>query len=56
MKYAKLFSPLKVGACVFPNRVTSPDAMKRLSAEDGHVTQNTINFYVNEYISDFREW
>lgn len=45
MKYKKLFSPLKVGSCVFPNRVMSTAAVTRLAAEDGHVTQNIIDRY-----------
>ena len=45
MKYPKLFSPLKVGTCVFPNRIMSTAAVTRLAAEDGHVTQNLIDRY-----------
>jgi NADPH-dependent glutamate synthase beta subunit-like oxidoreductase/2,4-dienoyl-CoA reductase-like NADH-dependent reductase (Old Yellow Enzyme family) len=45
MKYPKLFSPLKVGTCVFPNRIMSTAAVTRLAAEDGHVTQNIIDRY-----------
>jgi len=39
MKYSKLFSPLKVGSCVFPNRIMSTAAVTRLAAEDGHITE-----------------
>ena len=46
MKYPNLFTPLKVGACVFPNRIMSTAAVTRLAAEDGHVTQNIIDRYV----------
>lgn len=45
MKYPKLFSPIKVGSCVFPNRIMSTAAVTRLAAEDGHVTQNIIDRY-----------
>jgi NADPH-dependent glutamate synthase beta subunit-like oxidoreductase/2,4-dienoyl-CoA reductase-like NADH-dependent reductase (Old Yellow Enzyme family) len=45
MKYDKLFSPIKVGSCVFPNRIMSTAAVTRLAAEDGHVTQNFIDRY-----------
>ena len=45
MKYAKLFSPVKVGACVFPNRIMSTAAVTRLATEDGHITQNIIDRY-----------
>ena len=45
MKYEKLFSPLKVGTCVLPNRIMSTAAVTRLAAEDGHVTQQLIDRY-----------
>jgi 2,4-dienoyl-CoA reductase-like NADH-dependent reductase (Old Yellow Enzyme family) len=45
MKYGILFSPLKVGNCVFANRVMSTAAVTRLAAEDGHVTKNIIERY-----------
>ncbi len=45
MKYEKLFSPVKVGTCVFPNRIMSTAAVTRLASEDGHVTQNFIDRY-----------
>ena len=45
MKYERLFSPLQVGNCVFPNRIMSTAAVTRLAAEDGHVTQNIVNRY-----------
>ena len=38
MKYAKLFSPLTIRSCTFPNRIMSTAAVSRLAAEDGHVT------------------
>jgi NADPH-dependent glutamate synthase beta subunit-like oxidoreductase/2,4-dienoyl-CoA reductase-like NADH-dependent reductase (Old Yellow Enzyme family) len=39
MKYPTLFSPLKVGNCIFSNRIMSTAAVTRLAAEDGHVTE-----------------
>src|SRR4030042_38176 len=39
MKYPTLFSPLKIGNCIFPNRIMSTAAVTRLAAEDGHVTE-----------------
>jgi NADPH-dependent glutamate synthase beta subunit-like oxidoreductase/2,4-dienoyl-CoA reductase-like NADH-dependent reductase (Old Yellow Enzyme family) len=45
MKYKRLFSPLQVGNCVFPNRIMSTAAVTRLAAEDGHVTRNIIDRY-----------
>ena len=45
MKYKKLFSPLKVGTCVLPNRIMSTAAVTRLASEDGHVTQQLIDRY-----------
>lgn len=38
MRYVKLFSPLSVRGCVFPNRIMSTAAVSRLVTEDGHVT------------------
>ena len=40
MKYPKLFSPLRIRSCIFPNRIMSTAAVTRLAAEDGHVTEN----------------
>lgn len=45
MKYKKLFSPLKVGSCVFPNRIMSTAAVTRLASEDGHMTSNFVDRY-----------
>src|SRR5512137_995137 len=45
MKYTKLFSPITIRGCVFPNRIMSTAAVTRLAAEDGHVTQNIIDRY-----------
>lgn len=38
VRYEKLFSPLRVRNCTFPNRIMSTAAVTRLAAEDGHVT------------------
>ncbi|MGD0234345.1 MAG: FAD-dependent oxidoreductase [Syntrophorhabdales bacterium] len=38
-KYERLFSPITIRGCVFPNRIMSTAAVTRLAAEDGHVTQ-----------------
>jgi 2,4-dienoyl-CoA reductase-like NADH-dependent reductase (Old Yellow Enzyme family) len=43
--YPKLFSPLTVGTCVFPNRVMFTAAVTRLASEDGHVTGDMIDRY-----------
>ena len=40
MKYPKLFSPITIKGCTFPNRIMSTAAVTRLAAEDGHVTEN----------------
>ncbi|HOD74417.1 MAG TPA: FAD-dependent oxidoreductase [Syntrophorhabdaceae bacterium] len=45
MKYARLFSPLKVGSCVFPNRIMSTAAVTRLASEEGHITPNFVERY-----------
>lgn len=45
MKYAKLFSPLTIKGCTFPNRIVSTAAVTRLAAEDGHVTDNITARY-----------
>jgi NADPH-dependent glutamate synthase beta subunit-like oxidoreductase/2,4-dienoyl-CoA reductase-like NADH-dependent reductase (Old Yellow Enzyme family) len=39
MKYEKLFSPLRIKGCTFPNRIMATAAVTRLAAEDGHVTE-----------------
>ncbi len=38
MRYEKLFSPIFVRGCVFPNRIMSTAAVTRLASEDGHIT------------------
>lgn len=38
MRYEKLFSPIFVRGCAFPNRIMSTAAVTRLASEDGHVT------------------
>jgi len=37
-RYRKLFSPLSLKGCTFPNRIMATAAVTRLAAEDGHVT------------------
>lgn len=46
MKYERLFSPLTIRGCTFPNRIMSTAAVTRLAAEDGHVTKNIKDRYV----------
>lgn len=38
MKYERLFSPLCVGDCIFPNRILLTAMVSRLTTDDGHVT------------------
>jgi NADPH-dependent glutamate synthase beta subunit-like oxidoreductase/2,4-dienoyl-CoA reductase-like NADH-dependent reductase (Old Yellow Enzyme family) len=38
MRHEKLFSPIFVRGCAFPNRIMSTAAVTRLASEDGHVT------------------
>jgi NADPH-dependent glutamate synthase beta subunit-like oxidoreductase/2,4-dienoyl-CoA reductase-like NADH-dependent reductase (Old Yellow Enzyme family) len=38
MGYEKLFSPIRIKGCTFPNRIMATAAVTRLAAEDGHVT------------------
>ena len=45
MKYTRLFSPLKVGSCIFPNRIMSTAAVTRLASEEGHITPNFVERY-----------
>ena len=45
MQYPHLFSPLKVGRCVFPNRIMATAAVTRLASEDGHVTEGLTHRY-----------
>ena len=45
MRYPKLFSPLTIKNCTFPNRIMLTAAVTRLAAEDGHVTQNIKDRY-----------
>jgi len=39
MKYERLFSPIVVRGCTFPNRIMSTAAVTRLASQDGHVTE-----------------
>ena len=45
MKYEKLFSPLTIRGCTFPNRIMSTAAVTRLAAEDGHITEAIAERY-----------
>ena len=45
MKYPKLFSPLEIRGCIFPNRIMSTAAVTRLAAENGHVTDAITDRY-----------
>ncbi|NIO09697.1 MAG: NADH:flavin oxidoreductase, partial [Deltaproteobacteria bacterium] len=45
MTYARLFSPLSIRGCIFPNRIMSTPAVTRLAAEDGHVTEAITERY-----------
>jgi len=38
MRYEKLFSPLRIKRCTFPNRILATATVTRLATEDGHVT------------------
>jgi NADPH-dependent glutamate synthase beta subunit-like oxidoreductase/2,4-dienoyl-CoA reductase-like NADH-dependent reductase (Old Yellow Enzyme family) len=37
-QFLKLFSPVSIKSCTFPNRIMSTAAVTRLAAEDGHIT------------------
>ncbi|MGQ9646523.1 MAG: oxidoreductase [Thermodesulfobacteriota bacterium] len=39
MRFERLFSPLRIKGCTFPNRIMATAAVSRLAAEDGHVTE-----------------
>ena len=45
MKYTRLFSPLSIRGCIFPNRIMLTAAVTRLAAEDGHVTEDIKERY-----------
>ena len=45
MKYERLFSPIKIGPCIVPNRIMLTAAVTRLAAEDGHVTEAITERY-----------
>ncbi len=38
LKYEKLFSPLTLRGCTFPNRIQKTSGVNRLATEDGHLT------------------
>ncbi len=45
MRYHKLFSPLSVGGCIFPNRVMLTPMVSRLATEDGRITATLTERY-----------
>ena len=45
MTYERLFSPIKIGSCIVPNRIMLTAAVTRLAAEDGHVTEAITERY-----------
>ena len=45
MKYEKLFSPLTIRGCTFPNRIMRTAMVSRLSAEDGSTTDTIKERY-----------
>ncbi len=45
MEFERLFSPLHIRGCVFPNRIMSTAAVTRLAAEDGHITEAITSRY-----------
>ncbi|MFC1980334.1 NADH:flavin oxidoreductase, partial [Chloroflexota bacterium] len=48
MRYEKLFSPLTVRGCTFPNRIMRTSMVSRLAAEDGTVTDVIKDRYRRE--------
>ena len=50
MKYEKLFSPLTIRRCTFPNRVMKTALVYRLAAEDGHITDEFKERYRRQAI------
>ena len=45
MSYKTLFSTLKIGLVVLPNRLVMPAITTNLAANDGVVTDGLIDFY-----------
>jgi NADPH-dependent glutamate synthase beta subunit-like oxidoreductase/2,4-dienoyl-CoA reductase-like NADH-dependent reductase (Old Yellow Enzyme family) len=50
MKYERLFSPLTVRKCTFPNRVMKTALVYRLATEDGHITDEIRERYRRQAI------
>jgi 2,4-dienoyl-CoA reductase-like NADH-dependent reductase (Old Yellow Enzyme family) len=48
MKYERLFSPIKVGQCTFPNRIMRTSMVSGLTTEDGFVTNDLKARYERE--------
>lgn len=45
MEFKRLFSPINIRGCVFPNRIMSTAAVTRLAAEDGRITEAISSRY-----------
>jgi len=50
MKYERLFSPLTMRQCTFPNRVMKTALVYRLATEDGHITDEIRERYRRQAI------
>lgn len=50
MKYERLFSPLTIRKCTFPNRVMKTALVYRLATEDGHITDEIRERYRRQAI------
>lgn len=48
MKCVKLFSPLTIRGCTFPNRIMRTAMVSRLAGEDGSVTDEIKDRYRRE--------
>ncbi len=48
MKYEKLFTPLTMRGCTFPNRIMRTSMVSGLATEDGSVTEALMNRYQRE--------
>jgi dimethylglycine catabolism A len=45
MEFPRLFSPIRIGNCLLPNRIMSTAAVTRLAEEDGHITEAITSRY-----------
>jgi homotetrameric NADPH-dependent glutamate synthase len=50
LKYERLFSPLTIRGCTFPNRVMKTALVYRLATEDGHITDELRERYRRQAI------